>query len=163
MPGLKQAGKISNDRFKKHLEKYGYEPMRHTPALWKYASHDIVFTLVVDVFGVKYTNRQNTEHLRNGLQLLYPVTTYWTGFKKMGLTLKWDHINRMVDISMPNYVLASLHKLQHKATDKPHDAPCQWARPICIQATQHANTEVTYPLLPPKQISLDQKIVGTFL
>ena len=35
--------------------------------------------------------------------------------------------------------------------------------PIYVQATQHAHTEEKYPLLPPKQISLVQKIVGTFL
>ena len=35
MPGLKQAGKIANDRLKKHLAKYGYTPVPRTPALWK--------------------------------------------------------------------------------------------------------------------------------
>ena len=33
MPGLKQAGKIAHNRLKTHLEKYGYRPCRHTPAL----------------------------------------------------------------------------------------------------------------------------------
>ena len=84
MPGLKKAGNISNDHLKKHLENFGYEPMRHTPALWKHASHEIVFTLVVDDFGVKCTNRQDAEHLINALQILYPMTTYWTGSKN------WD-------------------------------------------------------------------------
>ena len=51
MPGLKQSGKIVNDRLKKHLSKYGYETMRHTPTLWKHTSHDIVFTLVLESLG----------------------------------------------------------------------------------------------------------------
>ena len=58
---------------------FGYEPMRHTPALWKHTSHEIVFTLIMDDFGVKCKNRQDAEHLRNALQILYPMTTYWTG------------------------------------------------------------------------------------
>jgi hypothetical protein len=33
MPGLKQAGKIANDRLTKHLGKYGYTPAPRTPAL----------------------------------------------------------------------------------------------------------------------------------
>ena len=33
MPGLKQAGKIANDRLTKHLNKYGYRPCPHTPTL----------------------------------------------------------------------------------------------------------------------------------
>ena len=65
MSGLNQAGKIANDRLKNHLEKFGHEPMCHTPALWKHAPHDIVLILVADDFGVKYTIRQNAEHLRN--------------------------------------------------------------------------------------------------
>ena len=70
------------------MAKSGYEMMCHTPILWKHASHDIVFNLVVDDFGVKYKNRQDEEHLRNSLQILYPVTKYWTGSKVLGLTLK---------------------------------------------------------------------------
>ena len=75
MPGLKQAGKIAKNRWK-ISEKSLYEPLCHTPALWTYASHEIVFTLVVDNFGVKYENRKDLDHLRNDLQILYPVTTY---------------------------------------------------------------------------------------
>ena len=62
--------------------------MRHTPEMWKHASHDIIFTLVVDYFGAKYTNRQDTEHLKHDLQILHPVTTDWKVSKHLGLTLK---------------------------------------------------------------------------
>ena len=61
--------------------------MSHTPALWKHTSHDIVFDLVLDEFRVKYTNRQDKEHLRNALQILYPMTTHWTGSNCLGVTL----------------------------------------------------------------------------
>ena len=33
MPGLKQDGKIGNERLKKHLRKYGYAPCPRSPAL----------------------------------------------------------------------------------------------------------------------------------
>ena len=79
MPSLKQSGKITNYLLEKHMEKSDYEPMRHTPALWKRPSHNIVLILVVDDFRAKYTNRQDAEHLRNGLQILYPMTTDWKG------------------------------------------------------------------------------------
>ena len=32
-PGLKQAGKVANDRLQTHLAKYGYKPVPHTPVL----------------------------------------------------------------------------------------------------------------------------------
>ena len=42
--------------------------------------------------------------------------------KKLGLTLKWDYINRTVDLSMPNY------EFQNKTSDKPKDSPRHWYR-----------------------------------
>ena len=53
MPGLKQAGKLANERLKKHLHKYGYAPCARTPTLWTQVTLPITFTLVVDDFGVK--------------------------------------------------------------------------------------------------------------
>jgi hypothetical protein len=49
MPGLKQAGKIANDRLTKHLAKFGYTPVPHS--LPGNTTRDIVFALVDD-FGV---------------------------------------------------------------------------------------------------------------
>ena len=79
MPGLNHVEKNTNNRLKKHLTESGYEPMCHTPELWKHASHDIVFTFVVDDFRANYKNRQDVKHLINSLQILYPVITYGTG------------------------------------------------------------------------------------
>ena len=64
---------------------------------------------------------------------------------------------------MLNCIPEALHKLQHKVPDKPQYAPHFWAKPIYGQSTQYENPEGAFPLLPPKQNSLVQKIVGTFL
>ena len=97
--------------------------MRHTLALWKHTSFNIVFTLVEDDFGVNYSDRKYEEHLRNTLKLLYSVTTDWTVSKNLGRNLKCDYINMTVDMSMTNYFLAALHKFQHKSPESPRDAP----------------------------------------
>jgi len=55
MYGLPQAGRIANDRLTAFLAPYGYAPVPITPGLWKHASRDVTFSLVVDDFGVKYT------------------------------------------------------------------------------------------------------------
>ena len=127
--GPNQAGKISNDCLEKDLRKSGYEIMHHNPDLQKHTSHDIVFTLVVDNFGVNYPNRQDVKHLRNTLQWLYPVTTYLKGSKKLALALKWDYINITVDLSILNYVPEALHKFHSKAPENPQDTPHLSARP----------------------------------
>ena len=53
MPGLKQAGLIANERLTLHLAKFGYTPSTKTPVLWRHATCNISFSLVVDDFGVK--------------------------------------------------------------------------------------------------------------
>ena len=79
MPGLKKSVKITNDRLCNHLKKYGYAPVRHTPALWKHTTINIIFTLVVDDSGIKLTRRQDVEHLSSALEDLYNIKKDWEG------------------------------------------------------------------------------------
>ena len=53
MYGLKQAVIIANMELTKHLEKFGYNPVQHTPGLWKHNTQATIFTLVVDNFAIK--------------------------------------------------------------------------------------------------------------
>eukprot|EP00957_Ditylum_brightwellii_P166532 12676359-Ditylum_brightwellii.AAC.1 len=59
MYGLPQAGKLANEQLTKHLALYGYYRVRHMPELWQHTTRDIRFTLVVDDFGVKYSNKKD--------------------------------------------------------------------------------------------------------
>ena len=52
MYGLPQAGKLANDQLIAALAPYGYHPVANTPGLWRHDTRDIVFSLVVDDFGV---------------------------------------------------------------------------------------------------------------
>ena len=52
MAGLKQAARLANERLVHHLVTYGYAPVQHTPSLWKHESNGILFSLVVDDFGI---------------------------------------------------------------------------------------------------------------
>jgi len=79
MYGLKQAGKIAHDDLKKHLMPYGYIPVDFTPGLWKYVDSDIIFTLIVDDFGVKYTDPAQAQHLADTLKLKYDLSIDWSG------------------------------------------------------------------------------------
>ena len=53
MYSLKQAGIIANMELTKHLEKFGYYPVQHTPGLWRHKTRATIFTLVVDDFTIK--------------------------------------------------------------------------------------------------------------
>ena len=74
MTGLKQAGKVANDRLKEHLAKYGYKMVPRPPVLWAHETYDTTFTLCVDDFGVKYTSKDKAFHLLNALKDLYAIT-----------------------------------------------------------------------------------------
>ena len=140
MPGLKQAGKLASDRLKTHLSKYGYTPVPRTASLWKHDKKNIMFTLVIDDFGVKFTKKQDAEHLMEALKDLYPITVDWTGNKYLGLSLTWNYTRQHVDISMPGYVEAVLHKFVH-VRKKRRDALHDWTPPpMGTRSSTRSNT-----------------------
>jgi hypothetical protein len=87
-----------------------------------------MFTLVVDDFGVKYTNSADAEQLITTLKQLYAVSEDWTGTKYCGLALKWDYTNRTVDVSIPGYIERALQRFQHPTPTRPEHAPHAWQK-----------------------------------
>jgi hypothetical protein len=119
MYGLPQAGILANKLLQPNLAKDGYRPTQHTHGLWKHDTRPISFSLVVDDFGVKYVGREHVEHLMTCIKKIYNISSDWNGRAYCGLTLEWDYKNRTVDLSMPGYIKASLHKYQHAAPARP--------------------------------------------
>ena len=76
---LPQAGIISNDCLTKNLETHGYHQCRHRAVLWKHKWRPVIFSLVVDGFGVKYIARQHSYHIIESIRKYYPVDFDWTG------------------------------------------------------------------------------------
>jgi hypothetical protein len=123
MYGLPQAGILANELLQRNLAKDGYRPTQHTHGLWTHDTRPISFSLVVDDFGVKYIGREHAEHLMECIKKNYNISSNWNGHAYCGLTLEWDYKNRMVDLSMPGYIKAALHKYQHAAPARPEHAP----------------------------------------
>ena len=128
MPGLKQYGIIANTHLTLHLAKHGYAPIPRRLLLWAHAHLPIMFSLVVDNFGVKYTGNASAHHLIAVLRSLYTISVDWSGSIFYGLTLAWDYANWNVNVSIPGYIDEELHKLP-----TPHlDAVCLWRQsPAC--------------------------------
>jgi hypothetical protein len=163
MYGLPQAGKLAYDLLVKRLAPHGYSPIPHTDGLWGHSTRPILFSLVVDDFGVKYSGREHAEHLQNTLNLYYETTADWTGALYCGIHLKWDYDAGTVDLSMPGYVQAALKKYGHPAPAKPQHSPYPAALPqygVKIQLTEPPDDS---PALPPARIKRLQQIIGTFL
>ena len=123
MPGLKQAGIIANNRLTLHLAKHGYVPVPRTPSLWAHAHWPIIFSLVVNNSGVKYTGNASTHHLIVTLRSMYNISVNWFRYLFCGLTLTCYYANQTVDASMPGYIKEALHKFQNSHPKRQQDAP----------------------------------------
>jgi hypothetical protein len=163
MYGLPQAGRIASDRLTAFLAPHGYAPVPITPGLWKHNASDLMFTLVVDDFGVKYTNSADAEQLITTLKQLYAVSEDWTGTKYCGLALEWDYTNRTVDLSIPGYIERALQRFQHPTPTRPEHAPHAWQKPIYGATTQYAPDPDNAPALDAADTKHLQEVLGTLL
>jgi hypothetical protein len=68
MYGLPQAGKLSQTRLIRHFSNHGYIQCANTPCLFRHVTRDIMFSLVVDNFGVRYSNQCDADHLIQTLE-----------------------------------------------------------------------------------------------
>ena len=163
MPGLKQAGKIANDRLTTHLARHGYHPVPRTPSLWQHETNSVQFTLVVDDFGIKYTNKADADHLLQALKQQYDITFDWDGKHYLGLDLDWDYIKRTVTLSMPKYIASVLHRLRHPHPKRKQYSPHRWSTPTYGAKVQYAPSDDDAPLLDPPSLTRVQQIVGMLL
>jgi hypothetical protein len=93
MYGLPQAGRIANDQLVAFLQPHGYAPCPLTHGLCRHHTRNIVFSLVVDDFGVRYTNRADADHLIATLRTAYEVSLdqiYWS----KGQTNRADYFSK---------------------------------------------------------------------
>ena len=71
----------------KHMDNHGYCPVKCTNDLWKCKHNNVVFTLLVDDFGVKVNSEQEASHLTTDLQDKYETYVDYTGSLCVGVTL----------------------------------------------------------------------------
>ena len=71
---LPQAGIIYHTQLKIHLAPFGYKPCQYTPGLWDHENRDTKLCLVVDNFGIKYTRKNNLQHILSALQKQIPIS-----------------------------------------------------------------------------------------
>ena len=138
MYGLKQAGIIANMELTKHLDKFGYYPVQHTPGLWRHKTRATIFTLVINDFAIKYATHQDADHLLQALRAKYTIYTDWESSLYIGITLKWDYTAGHVNLSMPKYVAKALHKFKKSLqkfdpNNKPEYSPHKHVEPNYVK------------------------------
>jgi hypothetical protein len=163
MYGLPQAGIIVNQLLTKRLQPHGYYQCRHIPGLWRHRWRPILFSLVVDDFGISYVGKQHADHLIQAIENDYDFTKDWSGTLYCGITIQRDYINRTATLSMPGYIKAALHKYQHSKPMKRQYSP-HIHNTITYGAQQQLPTpeDQTDPASEPQKKRI-QKITGTLL
>ena len=75
MYGLPQVRQLAYEKLLTHLELGWYIPDGITPGLFKHITKLLTFFLIVDGFGVKYTNQQDAIDLIAHLDIAYKIVT----------------------------------------------------------------------------------------
>ena len=91
MYGLQQSGRLANIELEKVIGKQGYYSYKYTPGLYFHKTCFISFTLIVDEFGVKYVNKEDTLYLEKTIQDHYSRKSDSAGESYIGIDLKWDY------------------------------------------------------------------------
>ena len=162
--GLPQAGILANKLLRKRLAPHGYYECTHTPGLWKHKSRPITFTLVVDDFGVKYTRKEDVDHLIAAIKSKYKkLSEDWSGDLYCGIKLNWDYDARTLDVSMPGYVQKQLQRYKHALPSKPQHCPFSPQPKQYGSEAQRPIEPDTSPPLSELEIKEIQRVVGSIL
>jgi hypothetical protein len=79
------------------------------------------------------------------------------------MTLNWDYIHSIVDISMPGYVAKALERFQHTPTSRTEKPPHAWSKPVYGTHLQLTSPVDDTARLLPSALTRIQKITGTLL
>jgi hypothetical protein len=93
----------------------------------------------------------------------YAISSDWTGSAYCGLKLYWEYTNGVVDVSMPGYIKAYIHKYQHPSPTCPEHAPHQWNPPVYGAKTQYVEDKQDSPSLSPKDVNRPQQLGGRLI
>ena len=161
---LQKAGTLANQQLQQYLVPYGYTPICYTPSLWKHNSSQVIFGLIVDDFAVKYTNKENAQHLVNALKDKYEdVEVNWDGDKLCGINLKWNYDLRTCKLSIPSYIDKLYKRFNIPKPTCLQYAPANYTTPTFGQKQQFIKAHPPLKKLPPKDIKRIQEIIGTLL
>jgi hypothetical protein len=163
MYGLPQAGIITQELSAKRLKEHGYSQSKTMPGLWKHEWRPIIFSLVVNNFGVKYVGKEHARHLLQTVQKYYKYSLKEEGEQYCGLTIKWDYPGKKVHLLMPMYAKNGLKQFQHPPPIVPQDQLHPHVHKTYGAKVQHAKANDNFPLLDKAGKKIIQEVTGVFL
>ena len=139
--GLAQSGYLANQNLIKNLVLFGYYPSRRTPGLWHHKTQPIKFSLVVDIFCIKYVNKDDAQHLIESIKAKDSAKADWARAKYIGIDLHWNYEKEEVELSMKVYVPKVFKELKHPLSTKPVNGPTPYIAPVYVKSVHYAQLE----------------------
>ena len=134
----------------------------NTPCLFRHEHRNIYFTLVVDDFLIKYTDKADVEHRCAALRDKWDFEMDWSASTYLGMRIDYNRTAPYVALSMPGYVEAALRRFHVERASKPTHSPLV-CEPIQYGAHVQGVTEDTSPTLNQTDITFIQEVIGVFL
>jgi hypothetical protein len=162
MYGLPQAGKLSQEHLLPHLAKHGYRETG-VKCLLRHATRNITIALIVDDFGIKYTNRDDAEHFLAAVREIFPLKVDWTGQNYVGYRVDYDKAAHEISLSMPGYIDRVLNRFCPDGI-RGAASPQLYTPPIYgSSAPQIVSEPDTSPACTADEILRLQQIIGCLL
>jgi hypothetical protein len=118
---------------------------------------------VVDDFAIKYTKKEDAQHLIDAIQKDYTITIDWDATKYIGLTVEWDYPNHKVYLHMPGYLDKALLRFKHETPKTKQNSPHPHVTPQYGAKTQYAEETDSSPPLGKEETKFIQAAAGTLL
>jgi hypothetical protein len=160
--GLPQAGRLAFEKLSRLLKKHDYTACRNTPCLFKHATNGVTFTLVVDDFAIKYTDKASVEHLFASIREECRLEVDWAGSKYIGMSVEYNRKERWLDIWMPGYIAAALKRFGVVPSAKPTHGPMHFT-PVTYGKQQQLVEHDDSPPASDAQARFIREVVGVFM
>ena len=147
----------------KKLVPYGCTHVQHTPGLWINKEQNATFSLVVDVFGIKYDSLNNFHYLINTHKVKHTIVVDMTGNSCIGVALNWNYNKREVTSSTPDFYPSLLRKVNHQLSSKPQHSLFLEPHVTCGKHVQLSPDPDASPKLDEKGTKFVKSIFGVAL
>ena len=111
--------------------------------LWKHKTKNIQFVLVVDDFGIKYTKKEDLDHLISLLKSHHDVSVDLKGKEFVKIELHWDYKKEEVHLFMEPYLRKALIQFDNLVPKKCQDSPYPHIEPEYGAKVQYAEYDTS--------------------
>jgi hypothetical protein len=161
--GHPAAGRLSFIKLKGILEDGGFSEHPLVDCLFIHKQRNIVFALIVDDMGIKYSKQEDLDYLISIIEPHWKLKVDITGSKFLGMHLVWQ-FNRPIPrviIFNPNVVRDAISRFVNKRKLRGRSTPSPYTPPVYSSQPQTGPLDDDTPV-SPETIKFVQEVTGLF-